>query len=416
MVTAVIQRGGRSPDVIVVGGGVTGASIAWRLAETGKHVLLLEQRGICAGASGRNGGMTGAGSSMHASSRSGRAVYALTTANLRIMKTLADELERDFELRLTGTMDVITTPEQLAHLTPAVATEREAGIDIELLDADAARAIMPALTPEILGAAYARDRGHLWPFALVHGMADASARAGAVLETGTRVERLAWSGERVTGVVVSGETVLCEDVVLATNAWTPRLLPNLPEGAIVPARGQILVTQPLPPILACPFGTNFDKEYGRQTPGGQILCGGYRRLDVNEGLGTYREEVTPLVLAGIARCLTGLFPGLRGKARVLRAWSGIMGFTADGLPLIGRYEPAPGLTLAAGFNGGGFSWGVIVGQVIARLLNGQEPGFDLEPFRPARFHDHEGAIPWANPFTAGEKSNPGAPGALANRV
>ena len=63
------------------------------------------------------------------------------------------------------------------------------------------------------------------------------------------------------------------------------------------------------------------------------------------------------MLAGIARCLHDLFPVLRGKARVVRAWSGIMGFTADGLPLIGRYEPAPGLTVAAGFNGGGFSWG-----------------------------------------------------------
>ena len=177
-----------------------------------------------------------------------------------------------------------------------------------------------------------------------------------------------------------------------------------PPGALVPARGQILVTQPLPPLLACPFGTNFDKEYGRQTPSGQIVCGGYRRLDVDEGLGTYREEVTLPVLAGIARCLTDLFPVLRGKARVVRAWSGIMGFTADGLPLIGRYEPAPGLTIAAGFNGSGFSWGPIVGKVIASLLSGQDPGFDIAPFRPARFHD--GDVAWANPFTAGEKNNP----------
>ncbi len=61
-----------SPDVIVVGGGVTGTSIAWRLAAAGKRVLLLERRGICSGASGRNGGMTGAGSSLHAASRTGR--------------------------------------------------------------------------------------------------------------------------------------------------------------------------------------------------------------------------------------------------------------------------------------------------------------------------------------------------------
>lgn len=399
-----------APDVVVVGAGVTGASIAWRLAQTGKRVLVLEQRGVCSGASGRNGGMTGAGSSLHAASRSGRAVYALTTTNLRLLTSLAEELGAEFELRLTGTMDVITTEAQRAHLEHAVAAEREAGITIELLDADAARRIMPALSPEILGAAYAGDRGHLWPFALVNAMADAAARLGVEIRAGTRVDRLLRDGERVAGVVAAGDAIHAESVILATNAWTPLLLPELPAGALVPARGQILVTQPVPPILPCPFGTNFDKEYGRQTPSGQILCGGYRRLDVNEGLGAYREEVTAPVLSGIARCLTTLFPVLRGKARVVRGWSGLMGFTADGMPLIGHYGPAPGLTIAAGFNGGGFSWGAVVGIVISRLLTGQDPGFDLEPFRPDRFVS--GDVAWANPFTAGERSDGAAAQAL----
>lgn len=393
-----------SPDAIVVGGGVTGTSIAWRLAEAGKRVLLLERRGIAAGASGRNGGMTGAGSALHAASPAGRAVYAVTTANFRLLQTLPDELGADFALRLPGSVDVITTREQMAYLQAAVRAERAAGIDVEILGAQAARAIVPALSPTILGAAYATGRGHLWPFALVTAMADAAKRNGAEIRSGVEVERLARSGDRVTGVVADGETIVADDVILATNAWTPRLLPQLPPGAIVPARGQILVTQPLPPLLPCPFGTNFGKEYGRQTPGGQILCGGFRRLDRNEGLGTYREDVTPPVLAGIAGCLVDLFPALRGKARVVRAWSGIMGFTADGLPLLGRSNEAPGLTIAAGFNGGGFSWGAIVGQVVARLVTGQEPGFDLAPFRPGRFQ--EGAVAWANPFTAGEQNNP----------
>ena len=398
------RAGGRSPDVIVVGGGVTGTSIAWRLAQAGHRVLLLERRGICAGASGRNAGHTGASSGMHMAPRTVRALHDITSANLRLLKALHEELDKDFELRLPGSMDVITTPEQLAHAKEAVVTKHSAGSDVELLDSETARSIMPALSPRVLGATYARDRGHLWPFALVTGMADAAARAGAEIRIGARVQRLARSGDRVTGVVVDGETIQSEDVVLATNAWTPQLLPELPHGALVPARGQILVTQPLPPLLACPFGTNFDKEYGRQTPSGQIVCGGYRRLDVDEGLGTYREEVTLPVLAGIARCLSDLFPVLRGKARVVRAWSGIMGFTADGLPLLGRYQPAPGLTIAAGFNGGGFSWGVVVGTVITRLLSGQESEFDIAPFRPARFLD--GGVAWANPFTAGEKNNP----------
>src|SRR5688500_4968765 len=106
--TPAARRGRRSPDVIGVGGGVTGTSIAWRWGQSGRRVLLREQRWICSGASGRNGGMTGAGSSMHVSARTGRTVYARTTANLRALLSLPDELDTDFELRMTGTMDVIT--------------------------------------------------------------------------------------------------------------------------------------------------------------------------------------------------------------------------------------------------------------------------------------------------------------------
>src|SRR3712207_6037316 len=94
--------GRRSPDVIVVGGGVTGTSIAWRLAQSGQRVLLLERRGICAGASGRNAGHTGAGSGMHTAPRTVRALHAITTANLQLLKSLQDEMGKDFELRLPG--------------------------------------------------------------------------------------------------------------------------------------------------------------------------------------------------------------------------------------------------------------------------------------------------------------------------
>lgn len=389
----------------MVGGGVIGCSIAYRLAQGGRRVLLLERHGLAAGASGRNGGMTGAGSSLH--SAAGRAVYALTAANLALMRDLPQELGADFELRLPGTLDVATTPEQHAHLVESVRDQQASGQDVHLLDRTEARALMPALSEAILGATFAPGRGHLWPFALVHGFADAARRHGAIIQTGVAVDRLLREGDRVVGVEVGGERIVADEVVLATNAYTPHLLPDLPRGAIVPARGQILVTEPLPPLLPHPFGTNFDKEYGRQTVDGKILCGGYRRLDQDEGLGHEEERTTPAVLDGIRRCLMELFPDLR-SVRVVRAWAGIMGFTADGLPLIGRFDPLPGLTLAAGFNGGGFSWAAIVGKVVADLLDGRDPGFDLTPFRPDRFAS--GGTAWSNPFTAGERSHvTGAP-------
>jgi glycine/D-amino acid oxidase-like deaminating enzyme len=163
-------------------------------------------------------------------------------------------------------MDVLTTPEQMAHAKETVITKHEAGSDVELLDRATARSIMPSLSPRILGATYTRDRGHLWPFALVTGMADAATREGAVIRIGARVERLARSGERVTGVVANGETIDAGDVVLATNAWTPQLLPELPDGAVVPARGQILVTQPLPPLLAALSGRTSARNTGAKRP------------------------------------------------------------------------------------------------------------------------------------------------------
>ncbi len=71
----------------------------------------------------------------------------------------------------------------------------------------------------------------------------------------------------------------------------------------------------------------------------------------------------------------------------------------------------PGLTVAAGFNGGGFSWAAIVGKVVADLLDGRDPGFDLTPFRPDRFASDGTA--WSNPFTAGERSHVTGTPALA---
>ncbi|CAN5473092.1 FAD-binding oxidoreductase [soil metagenome] len=392
---------GSSPyDVVVVGGGVVGCSIVYRLSQAGQKVLLLEQRDICSAASGRNGGMTGEGSSLHAGA--GNAVYDLTSANLRMLGELSAELEVDFQLRQPGTLEIAATQSQWEHLQTAVQAQRAAGLHVELLDAHETRKLMPPIAEAVIGAKLAHGHGHLWPFALVHGLAAAAQRHGAEIRTGTEVRQLLRRGGQVAGVVTSSGPIEAGQVVLATNAYTPLLLPELPEGSIIPARGQILVTQPMPPMLAHPFGTNFDKEYGRQVPGGPILCGGYRRLDDNAGLGHYDERVTMQVLAGIARILSELFPSLK-QVQVVRCWSGIMGFTADGLPLIGQMDGHPGLTVAAGFNGGGFSWGPIVGKVLAELLTGKPVDFDLTPFRPSRFA--ESGTAWNNPFTAGESTD-----------
>jgi sarcosine oxidase subunit beta len=88
-----------------------------------------------------------------------------------------------------------------------------------------------------------------------------------------------------------------------------------------------------------------------------------------------------------------------------------MGFTADGLPLIGRYDGAEGILVSAGFNGGGFSWTLAAGSVVADLVATGATSYDIEPFDPNRFERH--GVAWDNPFTAGERNNPRRPAVAA---
>ena len=136
---------GKRPDVIVVGGGVNGTSITYRLAEAGRSVLLLEQRGIASGASGRNGGMTGSGAP-HPTPE-GMAGHRIREANTELMRRLPDELGVDFDLRLEGSLDVATTEAMFDDLKHAVDALDAAGLkhDSRMLDTYEARQLAPAL-------------------------------------------------------------------------------------------------------------------------------------------------------------------------------------------------------------------------------------------------------------------------------
>ena len=389
-------------DVVVIGGGVAGTSAAYQLSKRGRQVVLLEMRGICSGASGRNAGQTGSGSSMF--SRVGRAVYGLTRENLRLIsEELPEEFGDDFDLRLTGSVDIAQDEEMWAHLVHSTEALEGLGAGVRMIDRYELQQLIPAASDHLLGAKYAERAGHLWPFNLVNSQAGGARRLGAKIFPWTPVTSIETANGKVTGVQTARGTIATDTVVVATNAWTPQLLQDLPEGALVPARGQILVTQPVGDILPHAFGTNFDKEYGRQTATGQLLCGGFRRFDKDEGLGHYTEEVVAECMIGCATCLTSLFPKV-GQIRIVRAWAGIMGFTADGLPMIGPYDLADGLFVSAGYNGGGFSWGVATGKALAQMVTDGKSEFDLAPFDPNRFAS--GGISWDNPFTAGEKNNP----------
>ncbi|MCA1670505.1 MAG: FAD-binding oxidoreductase [Thermomicrobia bacterium] len=369
-----------SSEVVVIGGGFIGCSITYQLAKRGVDVTLVEQEHLAWGASGRNAGQV--------SPAAGYTDLFLpfTVANFAMLGQMEAELDADFQFRLSGGMELATTPEGANELHESAASLRAAGWHADVLSGDAARKIVPALGPAVIAARYVRESGHLMPMLLAYAFARAARRCGARICIETTVTGIDRDPVGIASVQTSRGPIATRAVVNATNGWAARI------GAMVglslpiqPQRGQILVTAPMPPILPTTFGYWAEQavHYWRQTPGGQIVIGGGRAYDA-AGIGSYSRATTPDILRRFPAHVASTMPAL-ASLPVVRAWGGTMGFTPDYGPLIGAIESVPGFFVAAGFNGNGTPWSCIAGLLIAQHICEEPSDFLVERVRPDRF-------------------------------
>jgi glycine/D-amino acid oxidase-like deaminating enzyme len=165
-------------------------------------------------------------------------------------------------------------------------------------------------------------------------------------------------------------TVRCERMALCTNAYAP-LMDAYFEGKVVPTRGQIFVTEPLgKTVLSQLCYGDYGYEYFRQLPDGRFLLGGWRHhfRDMEAG---YEDKVTPEVQGGLEGFMVRYFPEAVG-AKITHRWSGTMGFSADGLPLVGSLPGEPNVYFAVGFTGHGMGFGLATAErLAAHMLFGQ---------------------------------------------
>ena len=157
-----------SSDVVVIGGGFIGCSIAYQLARRGITVALVEQEHIAWGASGRNAGQVSPAAGYT------DAFLPFTVANFAMLRMMEKELDADFQFRLSGGMEIVTEPGAVADLAESAAALRQAGWHADLLDGDAARSLVPALGPRVLAARYVAESGHLMPMQLAYAFARAA--------------------------------------------------------------------------------------------------------------------------------------------------------------------------------------------------------------------------------------------------
>jgi glycine oxidase len=364
-----------TPDVIIVGGGVIGCSIAYYLAEAGVRVTILERGEVGGEASGASAGLL-APVEMSVGSD---ALHELCLASLRLFLSLADRLLEesgiDIEYLRSGVLRLAFSDEEAAELR-ALAEGQPAGEAMEWVDGEALLRLEPRLA-SARGGVYFPDLCQVNPHRLTQAVAQAAVARGATLRQGVAVTGLVTSSSRVAGVRTSEGRVTAGQVVLAAGSWTEALGRRL--GATLPVRpmrGQMLAFPNFSsPIRHIVF---WHDAYLAPKANGFIFAG-----STVEDVG-FRRNTTAKGLAGLRRMAAALVPSL-AYSEVSSDWAGLRPGSPDGLPMLGPVPGWEGLSVASGHFRKGILLSPITGRLMAQLLTGGRTETSLEPFSPARF-------------------------------
>ena len=349
-------------DVGVVGGGVTGCACARVLAEAGLKVRLYEERRIAEGASGRNGGFA---------LRGGAAPYDVTAESIGRERAAAywrrteealdriESLAGDAFVR-TGSLRLAADEEEAVELRREFELLREDGFAAEWRDelTEPVKALFAA-------AMFHPPDAALQPARWTRRLAGLAAEAGADIREGIRVASVA--------------ELDAEQVVVATDGYPSGLLGAI-EGLIIPTRGQMIASEPIPErLFDCPHYSRHGFDYWQQRQDGRILAGGFRDTALDDEF-TTSEETTPAIQSSLETLVSDL---VGWPVVPTHRWAGLFGFVPDFLPVVGRVPGEEGLWVAGGYSGHGMVLGFMCGELVANAILGREAP-DLDLFDPAR--------------------------------
>lgn len=363
----------KGTDVVIIGGGIMGCSMAYRLAQRGLTVVVLERGQVGEEASGRNGG------GVRQQNRD-RAELPLALEAVKIWANMKDELDWDVGYRVGGNLRLVTSEEEHRTFFGNPEWEREMGLEVEWVTAKEARELAPALSKDepILGATYCPTDGTANPLLATKAIARAARRAGAELREHEPVTGLKVEADRVVAVLTERGEYRGSLFVNAAGPWARTVCNWL--GLDYPiriCRAQIVVTEALPPTFR--QFISFDVGYLRQAIEGQVHLGVRSQTVEN-----YDKRTNFQAFKDIGHRFTELFPFLR-NATIIRSWGGLTNWTPDSIPIIDKAPNLENFYLLAGFSGHGFCLGPLIGKLMAEWLAEGRPSMDLSAFRWTRF-------------------------------
>jgi len=351
-------------EVVIVGAGIMGLSIAYHLARLGvTDVLVVDRSYLCGGASGRNGGGIRAQWSSEANVR-------LMQESIRMCQDFASEFKINVWLRQGGYLFVVRSEEKRRALEASAALQQECGLSTRMLSPREAQKVVPELSTDgIVAASYNPDDGVVFPWPFVWGFAQAARKLGVEVATFTDVCGIDVRGTTIQSVRVrqtkrgraEEHVIRTNKVINAAGAWSPEVarfvgveLPNKPH------RHEICSTEPLKPWLKPLVADLTNGLYFSQSTRGEIV-GGIGQERVPHGV----DQNSSFAFLGLyARALTATCPTL-GDVKVLRQWAGCYDLTPDANPIIGGVDEVEHFYQASGFMGHGFMMAPVMGKLIA---------------------------------------------------
>ncbi len=369
-------------EIVIIGGGISGCAIAYNLAKKGmKNIVLLEKDYIASGATGR----CGAGIRQQWAAEMNCQVAKLSR---EFFETAEETLgyDHDIEFKQKGYLILAATEEEDKQSKENVALQNSLGIDSRYISLEEAKKIVPILnTTDFISATYCKDDGHLNPWHTTLAFAKAAERLGVKIYTHTEVTGIDHQNEKIIGVQSNKGYIQTDKVVNAAGGHA-QVIGEMAgiELPVYSERRQILVTEPVAPILD-PMVISFSKDiYCQQVPHGAFIMG---RGGENEPR-DLKHSTSWDFLEKMTETALSILPDLK-NTRVLRQWSGMYNFSPDKQPIYGDVPELKGLYLAIGFSGHGFMFGPATGLLMAEFILGEKTTIPIDKLHISRFEKGE---------------------------
>ncbi|MFR9728235.1 NAD(P)/FAD-dependent oxidoreductase [Saccharopolyspora sp. MS10] len=361
-------------EVVVIGGGAVGTSIAFHLAEAGVQVLLLERDELGSGSTSKAAGGVRAQFSDPVN-------IELGARSLRVFEQFADRPGWEIDLRRNGYLFLLSDPADVAAFEESVRTQNGLGVPSRMLTAREAGELCPLVSLDgVLAAAFSPTDGHCTPESVVQGFAAGARRRGATIQRRCAVTGIEVSGGEITAVRTGSGRIATSTVVCAAGPWSAEVGAmagvDLP---VRPLRRQVLVTEPvadLPERL--PFTIDFGTGFYFHEEGPGLLMG------MPDPVESTDPHVDDGWLDSLAAAVSARAPALDSVGAAHR-WAGFYELSPDHNALIGTAAGLRRFVYATGFSGHGFLQSPAVGEVVRDLVLERPPPVDVSGLGVGRF-------------------------------